>query len=96
MSTEPDVIGAFGAREERRTGVYAFEQQPKELPRVYEQRFRASKGAWEWYRTQAPWYRRLCTHWVVSAKKEETRERRLAQLIERSGQHTLIGPVKKP
>ena len=87
-------LAAYGAREERRTGVYSFEKAPQELPPAYLRRFRADKNAWDWFQKQAPWYRRVTTHWVVSAKKEETRERRLAQLIARSGAHSPIGLLK--
>jgi uncharacterized protein YdeI (YjbR/CyaY-like superfamily) len=74
---------AFRARSEARSGIYAFEQdKPTELSTEYEQRLRTDAAAWEYWRAAAPGYRRTATHWVVSAKKEETRERRLAQLIE--------------
>jgi len=87
-------LAAYDAREERRTGIYSFEQQPQELPVAYKKIFQANKTAWEWFQKQAPWYRRTCTHWVVRAKREETRERRLAQLIARSAAHSPIGLLK--
>lgn len=88
-------VAAFAAREERRTGVYAFEQEPKELPPADRRAFRTSPGAWAWFERQAPWYRRLTAHWVLSAKREETRQRRLAHLIACSAREELIGPVKR-
>lgn len=69
---------------ERRTsdsGKYSFESRPKELPARYEKQFKGNEGAWQFFRSQAPWYQRTATFWVVSAKQEETRQRRLATLI---------------
>lgn len=81
----PAGIEAFEARKEDRTGVYSFERdEPAELGEVFEAQFKAQEAAWEFFQTQAPWYRRSVTHWVVSAKREATRERRLATLIEDS------------
>jgi uncharacterized protein YdeI (YjbR/CyaY-like superfamily) len=81
----PAGLAAFEARSEARSGIYAFEQdEPAELPAEYEERLRANDTAWKYWRASAPSYRATATHWVVSAKKEETRERRLAQLIESS------------
>jgi uncharacterized protein YdeI (YjbR/CyaY-like superfamily) len=47
-----------------------------------EARFRADAGAWEFFGKQPPSYRQTAIFWVVSAKREETRSRRLAQLID--------------
>jgi uncharacterized protein YdeI (YjbR/CyaY-like superfamily) len=79
---------------ERRTsdsGKYSFESRPKELPAGYEKQFKANEGAWKFFRSQAPWYQRTATFWVVSAKQEETRQRRLATLIEDSAAGRRLG-----
>ena len=47
-----------------------------------EKKFRANKKAWAFFEAQSPYYKRLATWFVVGAKREETRERRLTQLIE--------------
>ena|SRR5438067_771411 len=76
----PTGVRAF----ERRTsdsGKYSFESRPKKLPAGYEKQFKTNEGAWKFFRSQAPWYQRTATFWVVSAKQEETRQRRLATLI---------------
>jgi uncharacterized protein YdeI (YjbR/CyaY-like superfamily) len=81
---------AFAAREEDKSGVYAFERKDTaQLPAQFEERLRANGAAWDYWEGRPPSYRRTATHWVVSAKREETRERRLAQLIESSaaGRH---------
>jgi uncharacterized protein YdeI (YjbR/CyaY-like superfamily) len=86
----PAGLAAFEARSEARSGVYSFEQnEPAKLPRAYEKRLRADAAAWEYWKARPSSYRRTATHWVVSAKREETRERRLAQLVECSaaGRH---------
>jgi uncharacterized protein YdeI (YjbR/CyaY-like superfamily) len=87
---------AFKQREEHRTGVYSFEGGNAELPAEYEQRLRANQAAAEYFDVKPPWYRRAAAHWVTSAKRQETRERRLAQLIEDSAAGVDIKPLRRP
>lgn len=86
---------AFEAREEDRTGVYSFERRPAGFPPAYRRQFQASKAAWQYFRKEAPWYRRTCRHWVLSAKREETRVRRLGILIACSARGTRIAPLQR-
>jgi uncharacterized protein YdeI (YjbR/CyaY-like superfamily) len=79
----PAGLAAFGKRTNGRTGVYSFERET-ELPPEYEQRLRANRAASEYFDSRPPWYRRTAIHLVMSAKREETRERRLKQLIDDS------------
>lgn len=88
-------LAAFAAREGGRTGVYSFEKPPAELPLAYRQRFQADKAAWQYFQQEAPWYRRTSSHWVMSAKREETRLKRLATLIECSAGGVRIGPLRR-
>ena len=75
----------FAAREEARTGVYAFEQrEAARLTAADEKAFRTNRAAWEYWSAQAPYYRRVASWWVISAKQDATRARRLALLIEHS------------
>ena len=78
---------------------YSYEAQPSTLTPEYEATFRKQKKAWTYFQSEAPWYRRTATHWVMSAKKEETRERRLAELIASSAAghriKQLIAPTGK-
>jgi uncharacterized protein YdeI (YjbR/CyaY-like superfamily) len=90
----PAGLAAYEARDERRTGVYSFEQERPELTAAYLREFRANRPAWKFYEQQAPGYRRLTTHWVVSAKKEDTRARRLATLIDCCARGRKIPPVE--
>lgn len=74
---------AWERRTEEKSGVYSFEQSaPLELSAEYRSRLRASDAAWADWETRPPGYRRKVSHWVMSAKRESTRERRLAALIE--------------
>jgi uncharacterized protein YdeI (YjbR/CyaY-like superfamily) len=83
---------AFAAREAKRSGVYSFEQErPRELSPAFKKRFKANRKAWEFFQAQAPWYRRTSSFWVMSAKKEETREKRLTTLIADSAQNRRVG-----
>jgi uncharacterized protein YdeI (YjbR/CyaY-like superfamily) len=56
--------------------------QPTEMPKPLEDRFRRQRAAWENYQKFPPGYRRVTAGWVASAKKEETRMKRLEKLIE--------------
>src|SRR5690606_32850762 len=74
---------AFAARRPERTGVYSFERQAAaELAPDEERKLRANAAAAAFFSAQAPGYRRTALHWVVSAKRDVTRARRLEQLIE--------------
>jgi uncharacterized protein YdeI (YjbR/CyaY-like superfamily) len=83
---------AFAARRAEKTGVYAFEQEePARLSKEQEAALRANRKAAAFFDAQPPWYRRTATHWIVRAKRRETRERRLARLIEDSAAGRTLG-----
>ncbi len=75
---------AFRRRSAERSGIYAYENRETKLAPAYEKKLSSNRKAWEFFQAQAPWYRRTSIYWVMSAKKEETREKRLATLIEYS------------
>lgn len=84
---QPAGLAAFARRAEERTAIYAHERtKDAELGPADERAFRANAAAWAFFQAQAPSYRRTVIHWVVSAKRDETRRRRLAKLIETSAQ----------
>ncbi len=89
-------LKAFAARTEAKSAIYAYEQRgdPK-LGAAYERRFRANEAAWHFFHAQAPWYRRTATWWVISAKREDTREKRLATLIADSEAGRTIAPLTR-
>jgi uncharacterized protein YdeI (YjbR/CyaY-like superfamily) len=86
-------LAAYRAREEARTGLYSFERREMVLPPAYRRAFRADPLAWHWFEAQAPWYRRTCAYWVMSAKREETRQRRFATLVACSGRGVRVPPL---
>jgi uncharacterized protein YdeI (YjbR/CyaY-like superfamily) len=76
---------AFAQRRPERTGRASYERdEPATLEPDQERRLRADAGAWAFFSAQPPGYRRTAIHWVTSAKRSETRERRLTALIEAS------------
>jgi uncharacterized protein YdeI (YjbR/CyaY-like superfamily) len=93
----PAGLKAFEARTDDRSAVYSYEQRHSaELDEAYERRFRRNKKAWEYFRSKPPSYRATAVYWVMSAKKEETRERRLARLIDDSAQGRTVPPLTSP
>jgi uncharacterized protein YdeI (YjbR/CyaY-like superfamily) len=87
----PAGLAAFERRRDDRTGVYFYEQDGEPvLPPDYEAELRANARATAFLVASIPSYRRHCTAWVVSAKQEATRRKRLAQLIDDSAHGRLI------
>jgi uncharacterized protein YdeI (YjbR/CyaY-like superfamily) len=86
---------AFEARVAARTAIYSYEQDGEAaLPAEWQARFEAEPEAWAFFARQIPSYRRTCIRWVVGAKQEATRERRLAQLIACSGRGEAPPPYR--
>ncbi len=77
---EPAGLKAYEARRENRSGVYSYEQRPADLEEPYRRLVQANEAAWAFLQEQPPSYRKAVTWWIVSAKKEETRLRRLEKL----------------
>jgi uncharacterized protein YdeI (YjbR/CyaY-like superfamily) len=93
----PAGLAAFEARTGDRTGIYSYEQRRNAaLDAEQERRFRAVPEAWEWFQARPPSYRRAALHWVTSAKRPETRERRLRTLIEDSAGGRTVKPLTRP
>jgi len=90
---QPAGLHAFSQRREEKSAIYAYENDVRTLPPADEKKLRANKKAWEFFNAQPPGYRRLSIYWVTSAKKEETRARRLATLIEDSANERRLGVV---
>jgi uncharacterized protein YdeI (YjbR/CyaY-like superfamily) len=80
----PAGLEAFARRRENRSGIYSYEQRTADLPEPYAKIFKKNKLAWKFYQEQPPGYRKILNWWVVSAKQEETRLKRLAKLVEES------------
>ena len=78
-------LKAFQRRTADRSAIYAYENRKSaRFDRIAEQQFRSNQPAWDWFMKQPPGYRRMMTWWVVSAKRPETRAKRLAKLITES------------
>ena len=90
----PAGLRAFEERKPDRVAVYSYEQPADaELDDEQLSRLKADEKAWSWYSGQSPSYRRAAAHWVVSAKRADTRERRLAQLITDSAAGRRVPPL---
>jgi uncharacterized protein YdeI (YjbR/CyaY-like superfamily) len=93
---QPAGLRAFEARDAKKSGIYSFEQRKKaRLSRAAEKEFKANRAAWRFFEAQPPWYRWTAVFWVVSAKREATRARRLQTLIEDSAAGRRIGPLRR-
>ncbi len=88
-------LAAFQAREEARTGLYSFERKAMKLAPAYAKRFRADRRAWAYFQSEAPWYRRTCIFFIMSAKQDETRLKRLETLIVCSRRGVRIPPLRR-
>lgn len=77
----PAGLKAFEARKEAKSGIYSHEQGEVELPGPYLKLLKANKQAHAFFEKQAGSYQKAAIWWVTSAKKEETRKKRLDSLI---------------
>jgi uncharacterized protein YdeI (YjbR/CyaY-like superfamily) len=89
----PAGIRAFEARTAARTGIYSYERPAGSLTDEETERFRADPTAWQDWEARPPSYRKAALHWVTSARRAATRERRLAALIEDSRAGRPIKPL---
>jgi uncharacterized protein YdeI (YjbR/CyaY-like superfamily) len=78
---QPAGLAAYEKREESRSKIYVYENAPKQFSDEFEKRFRANLKAWNFFEKQANWYKKQMVSWVMTAKQETTRERRLEKLI---------------
>jgi uncharacterized protein YdeI (YjbR/CyaY-like superfamily) len=84
---EPRGIASFGKRTENRSKIYAYEKEAVKLSDEFEKIFKANNKAWLFFQSLAPSYRKPATNWVMSAKQEATRIKRLNKLIADSEAH---------
>lgn len=92
---QPSGLAAFNERDEKRAGVYSFEQNVHQLSAAFEKKFKGNKKAWKYFISKAPWYQRTSIHWVMSAKQETTRMKRLETLIHDSENERTIAPLTR-
>ena len=87
---------AFERRTEENSGIYSLEgERADALPEPYAAALAADEAASAYFAAAPPWYRRAAVHWVTSAKREATRERRLAQLVESSAAGEEVPPLRR-
>ena len=91
----PAGVKAFeGAKDQSRK--YSYEQRHQaHFSSEMERHFRANRKAWDFFQAQPPWYRRTATFWVITAKQEETRQKRLNTLIADSERGQPIKPLRR-
>jgi uncharacterized protein YdeI (YjbR/CyaY-like superfamily) len=92
----PAGLAAFERRSAAKDGIYAYERRADALGGEAERAFRAQPAAWAFFESQPPGYRRTVAHWVASARRPETRERRLATLIAHSAAGERIPQLARP
>ena len=93
----PAGLAALNARDANATAPYSFEHGPKTLAPAFEKRFRANRKAWAFWERCPPYYRRVISFYVMSARRQETRERRFANVMRYSakGQRLpMLAPAK--
>ncbi len=89
-------LAIYDNRDRAKQQRYSFENEPAVLDPVYEKRLRANKRAAAFFDKMPPSYRRPAIWWVMSAKQEATRERRLATLIADSEAGRRVKPLRRP
>jgi uncharacterized protein YdeI (YjbR/CyaY-like superfamily) len=88
---------AFERRSEARSGIYSYERREEaKFEPEQERAFKENTAAWSFFESQPAGYRRTATHWVVSAKRPETRRKRLATLIEDSANGRRLKHLTRP
>ena len=83
----------FDERNEKKQQLYSFEQENIAFTSAQEKRFKLNKKAWKYFEAMPMSYRRPATWWVISAKQEATREKRMATLIADSEAGRKIKPL---
>lgn len=78
---KPEGIKAFELRTENKSRIYSHEKEPAVLTSEYENQFKQNKLAWTFFNGQAPSYKKVMLHWIMSAKQEKTRLSRLEKTI---------------
>lgn len=81
---QPAGLAAFGRRRENKSGIYSYEQRSERLPEPYAGQVQKNTRAWDFLQSQPPSYRKAIGWWIVSAKQEKTRQKRLERLIQAS------------
>ena len=92
----PNGRAAFDKRDEARSRIYSYENRSRGFDAATEAAFRKNRTAWKFFEAQAPSYRRTASFWVMSAKRDETKKRRLEKLIATSRAAQRLAPFVSP
>lgn len=90
----PSGIAAFEKRKTLKSEIYSYENKPEKFDSEYENLFKTNSRAWDFFQLQSPSYQRIAMFWVMSAKQETTREKRLHELIADSEAGLKIKPLR--
>lgn len=95
---QPAGKAAYARKKSNKSGVYSFEQDPESLrlPVQYEVVFQENKSAWTFYKSLSPSALKASIWWVISAKQEATRQRRLAEFIQCCAEGRKIKHLRRP
>lgn len=86
---------AYSRRTEARSRIYSYDRETgPQLPPEFISRLRADRAAWRDWESRPPGYRRQVAHWILSAKRESTRDRRLTALIEDAAAGRKVKPLR--
>jgi uncharacterized protein YdeI (YjbR/CyaY-like superfamily) len=84
----PEGLASFEKRIDSKSKIYSYEKDEVEFPKDFKEKFKMNKKAWKYFQSLAPSYKKVSTHWVISAKQEVTRIKRLNELISESDSGT--------
>ena len=91
---KPAGLKAFEARDPKKANQYSFERDKVEFTAPHLKQFKANKKAWAFFQKQPPGYRKIATWYVMSAKLDATRDRRLAHVIAVSEREERLAPMQ--
>jgi len=78
---QPAGLASFEKRTEQKSKIYTYETEEAKFTQTFEKHFKANKKAWSYFQSLAPSYKKLSTHWVMRAKQDATKTKRLSELI---------------
>lgn len=92
---QPAGLAAWERRKEKKSKIYSYEQMSKKLSEAFLEKLKANPRAWEFFENMAPGYKKNTIYWVMSAKRQETRERRFGIMMESCEQGLLVPPLRR-
>lgn len=91
---QPAGLKAFEARTEKKSRRASYEQARVNFNTEYEKKLKLNKKAWKYFSSQAPSYQKQTMWWIMSAKREDTRLKRLEILIQSSEEGQYVPPLR--